>query len=192
MKKLCVSSCKLSPQRGDTRSEQIARDSKTLIGHSRLGRSDGKWGCPTKFPSHQRVVRACDREFANGTRLSTPPSFPFEERGDDRSRKVTLASLSLSLVFLGAHRVWEDDNAPVASRPIRGYALAAPGNSPLHERPLLSSPTKIRHRRIDIPTPVILSPRRVFFSFAREGRDGSIGLFFPRSVENRVEEKDKG
>lgn len=88
-----------------------------------------------------RRVRACDREFANGTRLSTPPSFPPRSRSEGaivagKSRRRS-SSLSLPLVFLGVciacgkmtmHR-W-----PRARYALRGYALAAPGNSPMHER----------------------------------------------------------
>lgn len=110
----------------------------------RMGKRE-EWSVPHEIliARFLTVVRACDREFANGTRLSTAPSFPpLEERGGDRSRKVTppqLVSLSLSLSLsyfsvciacgkMTMHR-W-----PRARYALRGYALAAPGNSPLHER----------------------------------------------------------
>lgn len=88
----------------------------------RMGKRE-EWSHEILIARFLTVVRACDREFANGTRLSTAPSFPpLEERGGDRragkSRRRS-SSLSLPLVFLRVHRVWEDDNAPVASRPIR-------------------------------------------------------------------------
>lgn len=58
-----------------------------------------------------RRVRACDREFANGTRLSTPPSFPPRSRsegaivaGKSRRRSSSL-SLPLSYFSMCASRV---------------------------------------------------------------------------------------
>lgn len=74
----------------------------------RMGKRE-EWSHEILIARFLTVVRACDREFANGTRLSTAPSFPpLEERGGDRSRKVTppqLVSLSPSRISPCASRV---------------------------------------------------------------------------------------
>lgn len=176
MKKLCVSSCKLSPQRGDTRSEQIARDSKTLIGHSRLGRSDGG------APRNSRPTSAwCARVTVNSR---TEPGYRRRRVSPSRSEGAIVAGksrspLSLSLSYFSVriacgkmtmHRWPRARYAVTLSQP-RGILLCTSVPSSLLQLRFATGALISQHRSSSL-LGVYSSPLR-----AKDAMDRSVSFF---------------
>lgn len=174
----------------------------------RMGKRE-EWSVPHEIliARFLTVVRACDREFANGTRLSTAPSFPpLEERGGDRSRKVTppqFVSLSLSPSRISpcASRVgrWQCTGGLAPDTPYavtlsqpRGILLCTSAcNSrtivPSLFSPLLFSRLRFAHWYSNIfqrDHPISYPMHRPFFSPSKDDRSVAVSVFFSKIARN--------